>query len=168
MEEMANYNKPQRRGNSLPCNVPDIFRHRRCHGAFHPDTTRGAERHEQQYCNPVTVHPTRDHSRPADDSLVPFALRFCLRQLLHPTPNWSTGPCISETELDELLVLLLQRNSNGTQFPDRGTKYWLDALCAFNGQGMRRNSLHGVGGIGPWCNRIRFDGRIEYVEFGQL
>src|SRR2546426_7123394 len=78
MEEMANYNKPQRRGNSLPCNVPDVFRHRRCHGAFHPDTTRGAERHEQQYCNPVTVHPTRDHSRPADDSLFlsPFAFAF--------------------------------------------------------------------------------------------
>src|SRR5437870_8094163 len=114
MEEMADYYKPQRRRNSLPRNLPVVFRHRRYNGAFHPDSACSAERPIQQYCKPVTVHSTCDHARPADDSLVPVTVRFCLRQLLHPASNWSTGPCISKTELDELLVLLLQRNSNGT------------------------------------------------------
>src|SRR5207249_11036868 len=57
----------------------------------------------------------------------------------HSTTNWSSGPCLSKAQRDELLVLPVQRRSYHNEFHLRCPRSGLDSLFSSD-----RNSIFSV------------------------
>src|SRR5947207_13517567 len=123
---MALHYQPQRYRNTLHHYLTISLRRCRSPRDNNEDATLSPRQyHTHRKC----LQSIRDRSRTFDDFLGSVSISFWFCKLHHSLTNWLPGPGLSSAQLDELLVLPVQRCDDDSQFLLRGgSRPWLDPL----------------------------------------
>src|SRR5437667_2532937 len=123
---MALHYQPQRYRYTLHHHIAILVRCRRCPRADNEDATLSPR---QYHTHRKRLQSIRHRSRTFDDFLGSISVSFWFCKLHNSPTNRLPRLGLSSAQLDELLVLLVQRCNDDSQFLLRGgSRPWLDTL----------------------------------------